>query len=687
MVVASLVGAVAVARLADGATPATLATALVGNVVVAVLRRHRSLAVALGVVVVGAGAAWWGLHISSHPRGLGAHAPRSLFQILRAARPVLVGFHLPLVHTAGVIALCALVGGLAAVAGRALGTRSPTLSLAPALVLVVWSAILLPSTGVALVGLVLGGGALLVLAGDGRTDRRSSAVVGTVSLGLAALTLGWSTVAGSSVAAPGGGEVASVAPSALSLAADLTGVERQDANVVLFRARTDVPTYWQVAALTDYVDGRWVPDPATAALIHGSTPVRTPVPPTGRRLFTAGVTLAGYSGRLLPAPPSTVTSSGTASPVLTASGVVAGAPVRAGSSYEVTAVVPAPVGDAPSGTPPSGAESALGPIPAVVDSLARSITAAQSSPLEKAEALTDFFRSGRFHYGLTATQPAGVDPLVSFLTRDRTGSCEQFAGAFAVLARASGLATRVVVGFTPGRPSGGVTVVRGSDAHAWPEVFLAGGWVSFEPTPQLPSGELPPPGVLGPSGLGQPNPTGPVAPPPVSIPVVTAPSATVPQHALPTPRGSSPDRVAVVGWISLLVLAVLVGATAGVLRRHRRVRRPPIDRVVAAWTSIDRALARRGLARPVWRTPNAHVRSLSGSLRTDQAQAALPDMATVATLLEDMTYGSSEPASVEVERAEQAARRARRAVLSGACPGRPDHGADSERRPHEFTDS
>ena len=70
-----------------------------------------------------------------------------------------------------------------------------------------------------------------------------------------------------------------------------------------------------------------------------------------------------------------------------------------------------------------------------------------------------------------------------------------------MLARASGLATRVAVGFTPGRSEHGVTVVRGSDAHAWPEVLIGGTWVSFEPTPQLPSGELSPPGVLGPSGL------------------------------------------------------------------------------------------------------------------------------------------------------------------------------------------
>ncbi len=136
------------------------------------------------------------------------------------------------------------------------------------------------------------------------------------------------------------------------------------------------------------------------------------------------------------------------------------------------------------------------------------ITGGQTSPLDKAEALTDFFRSGEFHYKIDATQPGGVDPLVAFLTRTRTGSCEEFAGAFAVLAREAGLTARVAVGFTPGRTVNGVTVIRGSDAHAWPQVLIGATWVSFEPTPQLPSGELTPPGVLGPAGLGHANPTG-----------------------------------------------------------------------------------------------------------------------------------------------------------------------------------
>src|SRR5690606_19777157 len=65
--------------------------------------------------------------------------------------------------------------------------------------------------------------------------------------------------------------------------------------------------------------------------------------------------------------------------------------------------------------------------------------------------------------------------------------CEQFAGAFAAMARSIGLPARVAVGFTQGETDpaeDGLYVVRGEHAHAWPEVYLAGaGWVAFEPTP------------------------------------------------------------------------------------------------------------------------------------------------------------------------------------------------------------
>ena len=85
----------------------------------------------------------------------------------------------------------------------------------------------------------------------------------------------------------------------------------------------------------------------------------------------------------------------------------------------------------------------------------------------------------------------------------------QFASVYAVMARSLGIPARVAVGFTPGDVVDGVFHVSAHDAHAWPEVWLAGlGWTHlFDPTPPadtVPTGgsdlpdELPAPGRGGP---------------------------------------------------------------------------------------------------------------------------------------------------------------------------------------------
>jgi transglutaminase-like putative cysteine protease len=362
-----------------------------------------------------------------------------------------------------------------------------------------------------------------------------------------------------------------------------------------------------------------------------------------------------------------VAASGSPSPVVDDAGVVATAPLGQGARYAASAVVPGASTDAPS-TDASPVPSLPGDVPPGVQSLATAITGGQSTPLDKAEALTDYFRSGRFHYTATPPAPApGSDPLVDFLTR-RTGSCEDFAGAFAVLARAAGLSTRVAVGFTPGRSIDGVTVVRGADAHAWPQVSIDGSWVSFEPTPQLPSGELSPPGVLGPSGLGRPNPTGTTTVPNVSLPTPTTPAVTAPPSSPPVPAALPPPGAGAPWGLVILGSAVAAGAILVALRLRRRTR---LDRLVHSWQAIDRALARRGMPRPASSTPTGCLRGLSAGLDATGAPgrdgvAVMRDMATVATLLEQVTFGTAELTEEDADRAARASRRARRAVLSGA---------------------
>ena len=69
----------------------------------------------------------------------------------------------------------------------------------------------------------------------------------------------------------------------------------------------------------------------------------------------------------------------------------------------------------------------------------------------------------------------------------RSGNCEYFAAAMAVMLRSVGIPARVVGGFQRGdwNPYGGYFMVRMKDAHSWVEAFLDGpGWVTFDPSPR-----------------------------------------------------------------------------------------------------------------------------------------------------------------------------------------------------------
>jgi transglutaminase-like putative cysteine protease len=123
-------------------------------------------------------------------------------------------------------------------------------------------------------------------------------------------------------------------------------------------------------------------------------------------------------------------------------------------------------------------------LPASIRAEAERITADATGDFERALALQDHLRG--FAYNIDVALRHDAEDLEIFLLDVHEGYCEQFASAFAVMARSIGLPARVAVGFTWGDwdEARGAYVVRGEHAHAWPEVYFAGtGWVSFEPTP------------------------------------------------------------------------------------------------------------------------------------------------------------------------------------------------------------
>jgi len=140
-----------------------------------------------------------------------------------------------------------------------------------------------------------------------------------------------------------------------------------------------------------------------------------------------------------------------------------------------------------------------GNLPEIVRTTAGTLTAGIQNNFAKALAIQRYLRSAVFTYSLQAPVQGGYDGnglsvLADFL-QQKSGYCVHFASAMAVMARVSGIPSRIAVGYAPGHPTGNSIAVGGRepltefavdarDAHAWPELYFEGlGWVPFEPTP------------------------------------------------------------------------------------------------------------------------------------------------------------------------------------------------------------
>ncbi len=173
-------------------------------------------------------------------------------------------------------------------------------------------------------------------------------------------------------------------------------------------------------------------------------------------------------------------------------------------------------------------------------------------------------------------------PVPPFLL-NRQGYAEQSAAAFTLLARMQGLPARVAVGYLlsdPDAAAGGALVsVSTSDAHAWPEVFLNGEWVAFEPTDRTVRSvrSLTPEQV---DNTGRPQEA-------EQLPVVPPPAPTTVEVPAPPPW-----RLIAAGAAAVIVLALPV--TAKLVRSRLRRRGDPARRVLGAWRELRDRLRDRG---------------------------------------------------------------------------------------------
>lgn len=112
--------------------------------------------------------------------------------------------------------------------------------------------------------------------------------------------------------------------------------------------------------------------------------------------------------------------------------------------------------------------------------------------------LVDFFANGDFAYSLDAPDGNGSNNLqiIANLLQERRGYCVHYASALAVLGRALGVPTRLVLGYRANADGASTSLESGvevvtyqatnHDLHAWTEAYIDNvGWVSFDVTPSI----------------------------------------------------------------------------------------------------------------------------------------------------------------------------------------------------------
>lgn len=415
------------------------------------------------------------------------------------------------------------------------------------------------------------------------------------------------------------------------------------AGIEVFQVKSPVRSYWRLTALEGF-DGRIWSSNRKYRRADGTLRSNANVGSAQTDIVGQRFAISNLDSIWLPAAFRPVAIDGTAARYDAESGsLLTEAPNAIGATYDVTSAIPkldgAGLGAATGPIPPEVATTylALPPgFPPNVSALAASVIRGATTPYAAAKKLQDFFRSGAFTYDLDVPPGHGDDALQRFLFQTRRGYCEQFAGAYAAMARAAGIPSRVAVGFTTGdlTPDGTYSV-RGYHGHAWPEVFLSGfGWVAFEPTPGrgIPGGEAYTGVPEAQAAPGAPNTATTFATPSTTATdAVGGPSTTVPDQQ-PGARHAKPTDATGPGnpWPRRLIVAIIVfglvpltwAAGVTVIARLRRWRRRAAavserERVVVAWDEVGEALARSGVPARRSETPSEFAERASRATKLD----------------------------------------------------------------------
>lgn len=242
-----------------------------------------------------------------------------------------------------------------------------------------------------------------------------------------------------------------------------------------------------------------------------------------------------------------------------------------------------------------------GEVPSDIQQLASRLAEGIDSPYLRALAVESFISE---HYEQVADAPSGhaYPNLSFFLFGDKAaggqkGTSEQFAAAFAVLARALGLPTRVAVGFDV---VDGQSSVTGASALAWPEVLFEGlGWVAFDPLPRPDTEPQSVEDFIQPTP--EPSPSTPTA---VDTPSSSTLPASPAAEAAEVPQGTADNggpTAAIATGVAAAALLCLYALVPLGIRRQRRRRLwgdDPPGRVLGAWREVHDALRLAGTPVP-----------------------------------------------------------------------------------------
>lgn len=420
----------------------------------------------------------------------------------------------------------------------------------------------------------------------------------------------------------------------LSPLVDIGATLRQRSNLEMFTVRSsDGPHYWRAIGVSDFDGTLWQPSEEDLEVMGDrSGAVTLPGAVTSQEIVVLGM-----GGPLVPAAyhPVSVSPDDVYFAAETQTLVLPDQSLQEGDRVAVLSMVPRPndaqLRAATVEGAPSGSLDLPGGVPQSARDLAFEVTANAATPFDKALALQTWFRTN-FIYDVDVQYGNSNDAIDAFL-RDRRGFCQQFAGTFAVMARAAGLPARVAVGYTPGDlGDDGLYHVFGRHAHSWAEVWFDGlGWVAFEPTPGRGSPDAVGYSGLDPAQAGSGGDGEPVATPTtVAVPNSVDPAAPTTVAAgrpgdiggpttLPIGggsvgsgtsggRGSSTGGLVFLAFLAAVVLWMLI--TPRIVRAlARRGHRSPRDRVIAAWQRAVGTMSLAGAPAVGGATPLEYVHS------------------------------------------------------------------------------